>query len=41
MLDLKVFIVELLAVDGLSSCAIESSEVAALDHKRLDDPMED
>jgi len=39
MFDVKVFIVELLAVDRLSPRAVKGSEVAALNHERFDDPM--
>jgi hypothetical protein len=41
MFDVKVFIVELLAVDRFSSCAVEGSKVAALNHERFDDAMKD
>ncbi len=40
MLQFKVLILELGAVDRLPSSAIASSEVAALDHELLDDPVE-
>ena len=41
MLPLEVFVLELLSVDGLSACAITSSEIATLQHETLDDTMKD
>ena len=39
MLELKVLILEFLAVDGLAASAIASCEVTALDHEPFDDSM--
>jgi hypothetical protein len=41
VLQLKVFVFELGAVDGLAASAIASREVAALDHELLDNAVED
>lgn len=41
MLQLEVFVVELLAVDGLSSGAVEVCEVTTLDHEGFDHSVED
>lgn len=41
MLELKVLIVELLAVDALPACSIASREITTLNHELLDDSVED
>ena len=41
MLPLEVFVLELLSVDGLSACAVTSSEITTLQHETLDDTMKD
>lgn len=41
VLELKVLVVELGAVDGLAASAIALGEVTTLDHKVLDDAVED
>lgn len=41
MLQLKVLIRELVAVDALSPCSVTFGEVTPLDHEAWDDPMED
>lgn len=41
MLPVEVLVVELLAIDGFAACAGSLSEVTALDHKVLDDAVED
>lgn len=40
MLELKVFVGELLAVDALAASAVARGEIAALNHKVLDDAVE-
>ena len=40
MLQLEVFVLELLAVDRLSTSTIASRKVSSLDHEALDDPVE-
>jgi len=40
MLQLKILVRELLAIDRLAARAIARREVAALDHELLDDPVE-
>lgn len=40
MLQLKVLVIELGPVDGLSSRAVAFCEVSTLDHERLDDSVE-
>lgn len=40
MLELKVLVLELLAVDGLAAGAIASGKVTTLDHELLDNTVE-
>jgi hypothetical protein len=40
MLESKVLVFELGAVDALPACSIASSEITALDHELLDDAVE-
>lgn len=40
MLQLKVLVLELGSIDALTTCAITSREVAALNHELLDDAVE-
>ena len=40
MLQFKILIFELFAVDRLSSSAIASRKIASLDHETFNDPME-
>lgn len=39
MLELKIFVLELLTVDRLASGSVASCEVAPLKHELLDDSM--
>lgn len=40
MLELEVFILELLAIDGFSTGAVTVGEVSTLDHKVFDHAVE-
>lgn len=40
MLQFEVLILELVAIDGLSTGAITSCKVTSLDHEIFDDPVE-